>query len=254
VLQSNCVVAITSDNSRIRCDPPPGVMESTTVDYGPIVGVVCPADALAVAYPIDLAVKFLVERHEISTAVAMPLSGQPVVVGADRLELQPYPNPHTIMDLGLRSLTVATPPPDHSLIDLLDRIWLDRMLRAVLDSDLGIPPTWRHLGQLHPALPSLTHPDRLGTVRKSFTGTWESLRSQVALAHVRWTGMMPSVAGWLDEGSFSRWCIADTPDPEMVVADLAELLDDPVSERIQSVLDPHPAMPAPNRSAHGGEL
>jgi len=253
-LDSDCVVAITRDDRRVVCEPPHGVMGSTAVDYGPIVGVVCPPEAAAVAYPIDVAATSPGGRIALSIAMVVPRHGESMAVGSDRLELHPYDNPHTIIDLGWRSLAVATPPPEHSLIELLDRIWLDRVLRATLDADLGIPPTWRHLGPLHPALPSLAHPDRLGTVRESFTGTWESLRRQVALARIRWTGMVPSVAEWLDEGSFSRWCIADTPEIDVVLADLAELLDPPVFERVRRVFDPLEPVPAPDRSRQGGEL
>ena len=251
---SGGVVAITGDDRRVVCQPPPGVMGSTAADYGPIVGVLCPVGASAVAYPIDASATSRFGCRSSTIALVVPRLGAPIAIASDQRVLHPCDGPHTLIDLGLCSLAIPTPPPEHPLIGLLDRIWLDRVLRATLDADLGIPPTWGHLGSLHPALPSLNHPDRLSIVRKSFTGTWESLRRRVAMAHVRWAGMIPQVAEWLDVGSFSRWCIADTPDVEVVLADLAELLDPPVFQRIEHGLGRQHPVRSPDRSRHGGEL
>jgi len=253
-LESHRVLAVSNSGQVEKCTPPPGVAESTGVDYGPIVGVVCPKDAGAVAFPIDVSFPARLGAVGVSIALAVPRHGVPVVVGPDHLELHPQIDVHTMFDLGLRSLGSPTPPPDRPLIELLDRIWLDRILSVTLAADLGFPPGWPHLGSLHPALPSLTSPDRLGRIRAGFNSTWESLRHQVAGSRLRWTGMPPGVAAWLDEGAFARWCLADTPDPGVVIGDLSELLDPPLLERIVDALDGDLHLVAVDSSRHQSEL
>ncbi len=253
-LRSDTVLAVDADGHLTRCDPPPGLSEATAVDYGPIVGVVCPAGARAVAYPIDVALSTPPGRVGASIALAVPRHGNPIVTGPDHPELNPGIDVHTMFDLGLRSLGEPTPPADQPLIELLDRIWLDRVLSVTLAADLGFPPRWPHLGSLHPALPSLTNPDRLPRVRSGFTASWESLRRQVATAHIRWIGLPPRVAEWLDEGAFARWCMADTPDPDDVLDDLTDLLDPRLFERIVESLGIGCRPMAAGSSRHGSEL
>ena len=48
----------------------------------------------------------------------------------------------------------------------------------------------------------------------------------------------PSIAGWLDDGSFARWCLADLPEKDTILDDLRDLLDPSVMACIDEALAP----------------
>jgi len=215
--------------------------------YGPIVCVSCPEGTAAVAYPLEAELISNKSIRSARIALVVPVVGRPVIMSADRRRLYPDTRAATLIDLGLRALGLTTARPTLPLIGLLDRIWLDRVMAAVLDSDLGRPPEWGSLAALHPAMPRCTDPDQLAVVRALFHTRWETLRLRIVAADIRWPGMPPTVAHWLDDGSVSRWCVADTPDPAPILDDLDELLDPAVAERLRASLAP--SLPISRRPA-----
>ncbi len=241
-IDSDCVVIVNSSEGVTL------VEAAATSDadlrhprYGPIVGVNCPPDTTMVAYPFEVFVNRPDATFDTRLAVVVSRHDPAIVIATDGMRLHPIAGAAPVIDLGRRAMGMSTPEPEVPLIHLLDRIWFDRVLTAVLDSDLGLSPSWRALLALHPAMPQLCSPENLSTVRHHFRSTWSDFRQRVALAHIRWPGIEPKIADWLDDGSFSRWCVADTPEPDPIMADLTELLDPVISRRLQDALRPPPA-------------
>jgi len=240
-LESGLVVIVDNNGTLITCDSSTGANPTPhNHPYGPIVGVSCPPGTAAVGYPVEATLKSTDCNRSNRVAVVVPVEGPPVILDTDRRRLFPCTRTATLIDLGQRAMGLATPPPDLPLIGLLDRVWLDRVLATVLDSDLGRPATWAELAVLHPAMPRIADPDQLSVVRGRFHTGWETLRQRIAAAEIRWPGLSPEVASWLDQGSVSRWCLADTPEPDPILRDLEELLDPVVTERLRASLAPLP--------------
>ena len=245
-INCDCVVAMDSAGAitPIEQNQPVGAGGHR---YGPIVGVVCPPGTAAVAYPFDVCVNYAESAFDSRIAVVVSRRRPPLVIDSDGEQLHPLAVTVPLIDLGRRALGMATPEPDEPLVHLLDRIWLDRVLAAVLESDLGANLSWRVLFALHPALPQLCAPESLPAVRQHFRSSWSHLRQQVALSHIHWPGMVPAVAEWLDDGSFARWCLADTPEPQPIMSDLSELLDPTASRHMRRTLDQPLIASSPSR-------
>ncbi len=255
-LESNSVVTTDESGGFMMYEPIPPADSASHLDrYGPIVGVRCPPGTTAVAYPLKATVRSPGGIVDTRIAVAVPREGHPIIIGQAGHRLRPQTMAASLIDLGRRAMDLPTAGPDRPLIGLLDRIWLDRVLATVLDTDLGLPPSWHTLASLHPALPHLGDPGRLSTARARFSATWAVLRQRIAVAQVRWPGMAPDTARWLDDGSLSRWCLADTPEPVPILRDLDELLDPRVSRRLREALSPatHNSDQIGGRSGNGGK-
>ncbi len=255
-LESNSVVTTNESGRIVGCESVPPADPASRFDrYGPIVGVRCPPDTTAVAYPLEATVRSPGGILDTRIAVVVPRKGHPVIADAAGHRLCPQTMAAPLIDLGRRAMDLPTAEPDRPLLGLLDRIWLDRMLAAVLDADLGLSPAWRTLASLHPALPHLGDPGRLSTARAQFSTTWAALRQRIVVSQLRWPGMAPDVAHWLDDGSFSRWCIADTPEPVPILRDLDELLDPRDSKRLREALSPvgRDSDQIEGRSGNGGK-
>lgn len=146
-------------------------------------------------------------------------------------------------DMARRALGAPTPPPPVPCVDLVDLAWLDRCLAAVCAAPCGSPPGWRALSALHPlAAGRPVTVAALRTRRARFAGEvdWESVRRLVADGSLAWRSPAPATAAWLDEGAFSRWVLADLPDPDEARHDLCALLDRADAHRVGRVLGDTP--------------
>ncbi len=235
----------------------PGHPASFSSDYGPVVGVVCPPGTTAIAYPLDVSVRSGPASQSTLIAVVVPRAGRSLIIdrSANR-QLHPTTEVAPLIDVGRRAMRIPTPPPDGQPIDLLDRIWLDRVMTTVLDAGLGAEIRWPVVAALHPVCgsrPQRSHPTPVA--RAQFRVRWRELHALVADSSLRWPSMTPEIAQWLDTGSFSRWCIADTPEPIPILTDLEELLDPAVHQQIEACLRPD-AVPAGDASGsgNGGQL
>ncbi|MEO0493305.1 MAG: hypothetical protein AAF081_07805 [Actinomycetota bacterium] len=138
----------------------------------------------------------------------------------------------TALDPARRALGLATRPCRRPIWALVNLVWLDRVLEAVLDAPLGDPPPWLAMRRLHPLVapgpPS--SPELMAHLTRGLDTSWAALRAGVIDGTVAWTPVTPSLAAWLDVGSFARQCFASLPDLDVVMADLHELLG-PIDRR-----------------------
>jgi len=132
-----------------------------------------------------------------------------------------------VVDTARRALGLATPATTRHLTTYLDAAWLDRMLEATLHAPLGRPPRWPQLAALHPAVTAerlAVSPEGLAHRRARADVGWAVLRRHVIDRRVRWPPITASLATWFDDGSFARHLLSKLPEPEVVFAELSELL------------------------------
>lgn len=144
-----------------------------------------------------------------------------------------------VVDAALRSLGVDTPEPSRSVAEYLDAVWLDRALEATLEAPLGEPPGWHHVAALHPsapATPTLLSPEHLVHRRRSESIDWRSFQDRVVDRSIAWPPLTAALAAWFDAGSLSRHLFSLHPEPDVVRAELAELLRPGDVERIDVVV------------------
>ena len=140
------------------------------------------------------------------------------------------------LDLARRSLGLPTAPPARRVDELVDAVWLDRVLRATLDAPLGEPPGWVTLARLHPANAGPASSPEALRHEAVATPTWERLRHELAEHRVRWPPVSATLARWFDVGSMARHAFAVLPDVDVVNADLADLLRPADAARIHAAL------------------
>ncbi len=208
--------------------------------YGPIVGIRCGSHVAAVAYPLRIG---LVngDRGRRRIAIVVARTGDCHLV--DRRESEPIPVPvglGPVVDVGQRALGLSTPAELTPPIALLDAIWLDRVLAAVLDADLGTSPPWLSLSVLHPLAGQPVEPWSLRDRRHGLGVDWEAFRRRATRPDTPWPGLDPMVADWLDTGAFARWSLADMPEPSTVLADLGDLLSATTMACVDEALAPRP--------------
>ena len=130
-----------------------------------------------------------------------------------------------IPDACRRVLRLPTPPPALAPRTYWILEWLDRILALAIGRDLGSPPPpWNRIEALLRIESDDTHP-------------WAILRRQCAAGHLDIGGISPRLAAWMDDGMFSREAIGAFPEPQDMVADLAELMPPHILERIVERLE-----------------
>lgn len=128
-----------------------------------------------------------------------------------------------------RALDLPTRPPPPSTVDLWLRIWLDRLVEAmVFADDGGRFTTWAAVAALHPAAPGQPTSPRANprsTRRPPFTDDpylladatlqaaalwpWSRLRLDPEVVDTAQPPLPRHLAGWMDDGMFARWVLAD---------------------------------------------
>jgi hypothetical protein len=114
-----------------------------------------------------------------------------------------------VPDAVRRVLGLPTAPPAHTPAALLLLDWVDRVLAAVLDADLGDPPAWAQLAALYRGDPHIG---------------WSELRARCAAGSFAVPGLSADAAAWMDDGMFSREATVAYPPLSSSLRDLAELL------------------------------
>ncbi len=206
----------------------------------PLLGIHCAPSVHAVAYPAEVVVATddLFQDHLVG--IAVDRSGATAIVHPD--EAAPITSPDhgcLTLDQGLRALRLPTSPPDRPIESYVDGTWLDHVLMVALAADLGDPPRWREISRLHPLAGGLTRsPETLRRARATLHGGWESLRCSVARSGRSGQVMSAALARWCDTGAFARRMLAPVPEPEVVLADLTEILRPRDTALLRTAIEP----------------
>ena len=115
-----------------------------------------------------------------------------------------------------RSLGLATPPPEHTVGELLIGLWLESIVRTGQEARReGRRLTWSQVARLHPALwlfaqgGQRVRPDELVPCATALANVldWTEVRRQCA--ERAWlSGLVePQDAAWMDEGMLARWLV-----------------------------------------------
>jgi hypothetical protein len=115
-----------------------------------------------------------------------------------------------------RAMGLATPPPEHTISELLTGLWLESIVRTAHDAQRqGRGLTWAQVTRLHPALWLLAQgghrpkADDLVRCATALTNVldWSEVRRQ-CVDRAWLSGLVePKDAAWMDEGMLSRWLV-----------------------------------------------
>ena len=177
-----------------------------------------------------------VDDGRAGPVLAVDRRGEAIVVDTGRRGVAVDGAP-LLLDLARRSLGLTTAGPDRPVGQLVDAVWLERVLRCTLDAPLGEPPGWLAIARLHPG--GRTGPPsspELLRHRATTAPGWSALRRDVAEGRVRWPPVSSVLARWFDEGSMARHVFAVLPEPETVLGDLHELLRPIDADRVEAAI------------------
>ena len=161
-----------------------------------------------------------------------------------------------------RCLGLPTPPPERSSSELLSLIWLSEILAAGQPrsrpsrcrGEIRWPPgpldaslaelAWEDVAALHPAIRTLTAMgcdipiEHLDAVLRAAgrAWSWANLRRQSASAKLLSGVVSPQLAGWMDDGMYSRWMLDRSIPVSEVLATARPMLAPDVGERLQRCL------------------
>jgi hypothetical protein len=201
-----------------------------------------------------------VEGTAVRTSAVAPGSGEDIPVGlllgicrdghtVSRVDcptdcslsvVQDTPVEGLLLDCARRVFGIATPPPKCTTASLHAALWTDLLLCA----SLALPPSsvsWATAAALHPASADVVNDDPLALAmaagRLSAATTWASLRAVAAAGDRPDLPISPEAAGWMDDGLFARWTVAQLPHPDDALHELTEAVDSTVLARVRSVID-----------------
>jgi hypothetical protein len=115
------------------------------------------------------------------------------------------------LDACRRVLGLATPPPVHRSICWAVTHWVDAVLAAVLDADLGETPPWHELR-------------RLESRAAYAAASWAGIRAECIAGRVIIPSLPADTAAWMDVGMFARDALTAYPPIATMAADLRVLL------------------------------
>lgn len=216
-----CTVAVTAEAS-VLFDDHPRSPPFLGVRFGPSV------DAIAAPLTDSACAPVVAVGRDGEAVVVDPLHG---AIAADVAFT-------TTLDPARRALALPTRPCRRPVWAAVNAVWLDRLLVATLAAALGEPPQWFALSRLHPLAGggSPPSPEVLAHRSRTLPATWASLRADGAERRVSWLPIDPGLALWFDDGSFARHVFASLPDPDVVLADLVELLHPSDAARVIAAL------------------
>ena len=241
------------------------VLEPVDHFYGPLVGLSCPFEVAAVGSVADCYVWYGDCPVPVVVAWAADRLGQAIMgvrVGNDSNfatgKLSDCPG----LDVARRALGMTTPVCREPTVRMADAVFFRRALcalgrgpgggtgaepdpadstKAQDEPDVGLD--WGELAALHPlAEGTSVTPVELLERRAAFekTHTWSSLRQAASLQGrdepLVAPGLTPTVAAWLDDGSFARWVLAGLGDIGAARAGVAAALDPPVAAALRRAL------------------
>jgi hypothetical protein len=178
----------------------------------------------------DVVIAHALLRAGASATYLTDPSGEPLLLDGDPDGQVP--------DLCRRVLALPTPPPTLETDGYLTRLWLDRLL----ESAAARPG---HLGRvqalaLHPAAQASSFGEALTWLHVAVAAhqfgvvvPWAVLRRRFAAGGDE---RAARAADWFDDGSFSRWMLAQLPAPDDAVAALAELLPAATHREVAAVV------------------
>lgn len=130
------------------------------------------------------------------------------------------PETGRLVDALRRCFGLPTAPPEYSAGELVARLWLANVLAAGEDEAVrqGWKLGWKQVRELHPsaeALRALGVPLTGPTVdraREVSATAWSWSRLRLQAMEGDWLPALidPGLAGWMDEGMFSRWVLEGT--------------------------------------------
>ena len=149
----------------------------------------------------------------------------------------------TVPDTCRRVLGLPTDPPPRSTALLWTMLWLD----AVLARWSEAPAQRLHLrsfgavAALHPAVApdhTVESPAALVRIGRDHASrwSWASLRGEPGAADLPDGPLPETVAAWMDDGFFARWCLGAFPHPAVLAGDLVELLGEQVGDQLADAL------------------
>jgi hypothetical protein len=149
-----------------------------------------------------------------------------------------------ILDCLRRCFGLPTPPPPVGPARLQIIAWLAAVAECVPRARR--PLSWSEVSALHPVARVLAA--ELGTQGQmpspgllqlaGSAWSWEELRRQAAGGCGPVTPFDAGLAGWMDEGMFARWLLADLPSPDELLAALRAAVTPSAARRLgQAVSD-----------------
>ena len=175
-------------------------------------------------------------RREVTACALVDRAGRVVseVRAADGTVVCSGPTVGRVVDACRRVLGLATAPALCGPEVWFGLRWIDRVLAAVLDADLGAPPPWAVLDTLD------EHARARSPVRHRSRSTWRGLRTACALGEIEIPGIAPRAALWMDDGMFGREAITAFAPLADTLGDLRELVPvstfDKIVERVSERL------------------
>lgn len=151
-----------------------------------------------------------------------------------------------MVDACRRVLGRRTPPPRVSAQFLAEVVWVDRLLRLVIE-DGCTQPDPATIRDLHPRAgrPPTGRPssgrsglDGLATLgdEVGWSPSWRRWRLGLASGDRAVLGIEPDVADWMDDGMFERWVHGEIPQMRGLVDDLGLLVSTSVLHDVLDVL------------------
>lgn len=246
------LVGLTAEGAHDASPPPLPDPRSPDDLVGSLVGFVAPPDweALAVvvhgrawllddrsADPRPVRLTHVVDRDGRVASVLRYPGDEP---DADA------PGEGRLVDVCRRALGLATAPPPDDSTELWALLWLDGLITRI-----GRGERIRGLvaaAHAHPAIELVAEHEphlldeavarlvRLGTLMGSHR-PWPKLREAAAAGEWAVEGLTADAAAWMDDGLFARWVLTDFPPLDDYLAELADLLPEPVIDGIRDVLE-----------------
>jgi len=180
------------------------------------------------------------DEGRIRMACLVTRSGETAwtMVAPDGVKANEPPSAGRMLDCLRRCFGLPTPPPPASPARLQVVAWLASVLEKAQDAPR--PLTWSEVATLHPVARILggemgsSHSELLpGLVRIAGAAwSWDELRRRAHQDHCLADVIDPKLAGWMDEGMFARWVLADVPSPDEILAAVRPLLSPSAARRL----------------------
>lgn len=159
----------------------------------------------------------------------------------------------TVADACRRALGLPTQPPPTSTLGLWTLTWLDRVVEVAGGADAGHRlRTWPQVAAMHPAARPLRRPSALSAVAADRASDpaglavaaagladawpWSRLRADPAVVDLPGPPVTPEIAGWMDDGMFARWLLADLPGEADLLAAVHALLPASLADDVELVV------------------
>lgn len=187
------------------------------------------------------------ERQRVRTRCLVSRHGEVVsrLHLADGRVVEDRPSTGRTLDAMHRCVGLPTPPPERPSSDLLTLVWLAEILAAA-----GVQGAWRRriswpeaVG-VHPAVRALQEDghevplDHVEQVLAAAGRAWSWSRLRELASGGSWlSDLVPAgLAGWMDDGMFSRWVLGSAPPLLEVLAEVRAAVPVPVGRQLQRCL------------------